>query len=66
MKPAIDLGCDNGLLNPDLLDSDGVDSILRRFSNRRRVALKIAFVWIQASGKRIPGSGGLLSDLARV
>jgi hypothetical protein len=65
VKPTVDLGCD-GLLNPDPLDSDGAGSIPRRCSNRRRAALKVAFVWIQASGKRAPGSSGVLSDLARV
>ena len=62
----MDLGYNNSLLNPNLLDSNRVGSILRRFSNRYRAALKVAFVWIQASGKCIPGSRGLLSDLARV
>jgi len=66
VKPTMDLGYNNSLLNPDPLDSDRVGSILRRFSNRRRVALKVAFMWIQASGKRAPGSRGLLSNLARV
>jgi hypothetical protein len=33
-------------LNPDPLDSDRAGSIPRRCSNRRRVALKVAFVWI--------------------
>ena len=35
----------DGLLNPDPLDSEGIGSILRRCSNRRRVALKVAFVY---------------------
>jgi len=55
----------DGLLNPDPLDSDRVGSILRRCSNRRRAARKVAFVWIQVSGNRA-GSRGVLSDLARV
>jgi hypothetical protein len=45
VKPVVDLGCDS-LLNPDPLDSDRVGSISRRYSNRYRVALKVAFVWI--------------------
>ena len=46
VKPTVDLGYNNSLLNPDPLDSDGAGSILRRYLNRRRVALKVAFVWI--------------------
>jgi hypothetical protein len=65
VKPTIDLGY-NSLLNPNPLDSNRVGLTLRRFSNYRKAALKVAFVWIQASGKRIPGSRGLLSNLARV
>ena len=34
----------NSLLNPNLLDSNKVSSILRRYSNYYRVALKVAFV----------------------
>jgi len=34
----------DSLLNPDLLDSDRVGSILRRCSNHRRAARKVAFV----------------------
>ena len=34
----------DNLLNPDSLDSDKVGLIPRRYSNRRRVALKVAFV----------------------
>jgi hypothetical protein len=55
----------DSLLNPNLLDSDEVGSILRRCSNRRKAARKVAFVYTQASGNA-PGSGGVLSDLARV
>jgi hypothetical protein len=67
VKPAVDFCFDeDGLLNPDLLDSDEAGSISRRCSNRRIAARNVAFVWIQASGNCVPGSGGLLSDLARV
>ena len=62
----MDLGYKDSLLNPDPLDSNKVGLILRRCSNYRRVALKVAFVWIQASGKHAPGSWGELSNLARV
>jgi len=34
----------DSLLNPDLLDSNRVGLIPRRYSNYRRVALKVAFV----------------------
>jgi hypothetical protein len=34
----------NVLLNPELLDSDRVDSISKRYSNRRRATRNIAFV----------------------
>jgi len=44
VKPTMNLGYNNSLLNPNLLDSNRVGLILRRFSNRRRVALKVAFV----------------------
>ena len=44
VKPTIDLGYKDSLLNPNLLDSDRVGSILRRCLNYRRVALKVAFV----------------------
>jgi hypothetical protein len=43
VKPIVDLGYNN-LLNPDPLDSNKAGLILRRYSNRRRVALKVAFV----------------------
>jgi hypothetical protein len=43
VKLIVDLGCDS-LLNPDPLDSNRAGSISRRYSNRRRVALKVAFV----------------------
>jgi len=46
VNPTIDLGYNNSLLNPDLLDSNRVGLILRRFSNHYRAALKVAFVWI--------------------
>jgi hypothetical protein len=65
VKPAMDLGY-NSLLNPNPLDSNRAGLIPRRYSNRRRAALKVAFVWIQASGKRAPGSSGVLSNLAWV
>jgi len=57
---------EDGLLNLDLLDSDEVGSILRRYSNRCTAARKVAFVWIQASGNCVPGLVGVLSDLAQV
>jgi hypothetical protein len=67
VKPAVDFCFDeDSLLNPDPLDSDKAGSISRRCSNRRTAARKVAFVWIQASGNCVPGSAGVLSDLARV
>ena len=44
VKPTIDLGYKDSLLNPNLLDSNKVGSILRRYLNYYRVALKVAFV----------------------
>jgi hypothetical protein len=35
----------DNLLNPDLLDSEGAGSILRKYSNCCKVALKVAFVY---------------------
>jgi hypothetical protein len=46
VKPTMDLGYKDDLLNPNPLDSNRVGSILRRYSNRYRVALKVAFMWI--------------------
>jgi hypothetical protein len=46
VKPTMDLGYKDSLLKPNPLDSNKVGSILRRYSKRHRVALKVAFVWI--------------------
>ena len=44
VKPTMDLGYKDSLLNPDPLDSNGVGLIPRRYLNYYRVALKVAFV----------------------